>query len=68
LEQQLLTRLGQDIKDNPLRQEYEAKVAELAKYQQRLIDHSVRDKAIANMADLPGSEKALSSRKQRHYL
>jgi hypothetical protein len=41
-------------------QEYEAKVAELARYQQGPTDHSTRDKAIANMADLPGSEKALA--------
>jgi len=60
LEQQLVARLGKDIKGNPLRQEYETKVAELAKYQRGITDHSVRDKAIANMADLPGSEKALA--------
>jgi hypothetical protein len=60
VEQQLIARLGQDIKGNPLRQEYEAKVAELARYQQGLTDHSIRDKAIANMANLPGSEKALA--------
>ncbi|ODC03114.1 hypothetical protein BFW38_05700 [Terasakiispira papahanaumokuakeensis] len=62
LEQQLISRLGSDIKNNPLRQEYEAKVAELAKYQQGLTDHSIRDKAVANMANLPGSEKALAER------
>lgn len=60
LEQQLVARLGQDIKNNPLRQEYEAKVAELAKYQQALTDQSIRNKAVANMANLPGSEKSLA--------
>ena len=59
-EQQLIARLGQDIKANPLRQEYEAKVAELARYQHGLTDNSIREKAIANMANLPGSERALA--------
>ncbi|MFP8965676.1 RHS repeat-associated core domain-containing protein [Pokkaliibacter sp. CJK22405] len=60
LESKLVEKLGRDIKDNPLRKEYEQKVAELSRYQLGLTDHTIAEKALANMANLPGSEKVLA--------